>query len=214
MKEIVKAGFSYLDCLIKPALTELGETVADSVKVFRYKRQLKLEEDVKRIHQKRGITEPKQIPIKTFANLLSASSLEEDELLSDMWANLLANSTDPKKELDYCNVFVKILSELSSQEARVLDHFYTKARSKEYVVLAPISVQNFLNGRKENRAIIKGDTQRYLTGELICNNLERLGLVKFTIMGNRLVRKEEYQLTVLGIEFMKECAIEDSHSPS
>ena len=67
---------------------------------------------------------PRAVPLKTLVPLVELSSLEEewDDEMVDRWAALLANaSLDPKRVPPS---FPRILSELSSNEARILQALY------------------------------------------------------------------------------------------
>ncbi len=41
---------------------------------------------------------PAAVPLKILQPALEAASLEEDESMQDIWANLLANAADPREE--------------------------------------------------------------------------------------------------------------------
>ncbi|WP_421873973.1 Abi-alpha family protein [Marinoscillum sp.] len=196
MNEIVEKAFSYLDLLVTPPLKELGGLLADQAKMFRYKNQLRLISNVEKIHKKRGIA-PRKIPLKLAYNLIDEASWEEDENLVNMWSQLLANATDSKNPINFHNVFVKILSELSSQEASLLSKFISEEGKTQY--LFPGNLNSML-GKDSN------DSQ----GRIIANNLERLGILQSqrtnSLKGIGALRANYYILTDLGRLFIKECS--------
>lgn len=199
MNEIVEKAFSYLDMLVTPPLKELGGLLADQAKMFRYKNQLRLITNVEKIHKKRGIT-PRTISLKLAYNLIDEASWEEDENLVNMWSQLLANATDSKNPIDFHNVFVKILSELSSQEASLLSTFIIEEDKTQH--LFPGNLNTML-GKDSN------DSQ----GRIIANNLERLGILQSQrtdkLKGIGVLRANYYVLTDLGRLFINECTSKD-----
>ena len=88
----------FLQTLIGPSVGELGQFFADKVKVWRLKNQINTLGKVQKIIKEKNI-EPKQINLKILLPYLDAVSLEEDEKLQDIWANLLVNYIDPTKNL-------------------------------------------------------------------------------------------------------------------
>lgn len=107
--------------LLGPAASEFGELFADQVKYIRWKNSRKILQQASIELEKRG-SKPQQIPLKTLIPILEGASLEsDDENLQTKWSNLLVsaasgNSTHPS--------FSKILSELTSAEAKLLDYLY------------------------------------------------------------------------------------------
>src|SRR5690606_2679085 len=61
----------------------------------------------------------KQVDLKVLVPYLDNVSLEEDETLQDLWANLMANYVDASKNLT-TTVYPGVLSQLSSEEVRML----------------------------------------------------------------------------------------------
>ena len=86
----------FLQTIIKPSLEEIGLLMSDKVKVWRLNNQIKNLQKVQKIIQKNGIS-PKQISMKVMFPYLEAVAMEEDEMLQDMWANLMANYIDPAR---------------------------------------------------------------------------------------------------------------------
>lgn len=161
---------------------------------------------VEEIHRKKGIS-TRAIPLKTLASLLNEASYEEEEDLVDMWARLLAHATDSSNDIDYHNVFVKMLADLSSQEAKVLYSFWRKKMLGIEPQLAPlnakvVSKEIFGNGNQDYRP-----SESELTkSEIICNNLVRVGILEVRILTGSLKRQiRSYRITELGRSFLREC---------
>lgn len=113
-KESEDSAMSFLGKLVKPPLTELGQILADRVRLFRYKNQVKILEKAKAYAEKKGI-DVKEIPVKILVPYLENSSLEDDDYLQDKWAILLANMADSTSNLQN-QVFPYILGQISKSE--------------------------------------------------------------------------------------------------
>lgn len=111
----------FLSPLVKPTVEELGELLADNVKTWRLKNQVRNIEKVKAIVEKEGIT-PKAINMKVLFPYIDAIALEDDETLQDMWANLFVNYIDSEKTLT-THVYPDVLRQLSTNEVKTLQYF-------------------------------------------------------------------------------------------
>jgi len=69
-------------------------------------------------------------PLSVLQPLVEAASLEEDDDLQDIWANLLANATDPRELITVCSMFPAILGDLRHRDVKFLDALYADAREK------------------------------------------------------------------------------------
>jgi hypothetical protein len=96
----------------------LGGILAEPVRVFRFKRSVRLLEKVKHIAEESGI-ELKAVPTKTLLPILENASVEDDEGLHDRWAALLANAASPTSPRVPPS-FVEILRQLSPRDACLL----------------------------------------------------------------------------------------------
>jgi hypothetical protein len=132
--DLAKAGFdaaiapvaSIIEKIAGPVAEELGLTFQDSVKVYRFKRQLRLWKEVKQIIAKEGV-EPSHVPLKTLYTIVENASLEENDDLQNRWAALLANSATHRYEH---TTFPEILRRLSHDDADLL-------RTCLYAALSP-----------------------------------------------------------------------------
>jgi hypothetical protein len=122
--DLAKAGFdaamapvaSLIEKIAGPVAEELGLTFQDSVKVYRFKRQLRLWKEVKQIIVHAGV-EPEHVPLKTLHAIVENASLEENDDLQNRWAALLANAATHKYEH---TTFPGILRDLSHDDADLL----------------------------------------------------------------------------------------------
>jgi len=111
LTEIIKA-------FLGDATGEIAERFKDSVRLYRYGRQLECLKKAEKMAKDAGFT-PKAVPIKLLFPLLEGASLEENEDLHTMWAALLANSASPNGEKVRPG-FVAILKQMAPDEAAVL----------------------------------------------------------------------------------------------
>jgi hypothetical protein len=129
-QQLMKVG---VDAAMKPfanlveklfggSVEEIGGMWVDSLKVRRFKRQLKLFAKVKQMIADAGF-EPHEIRDSVSIPLLMAATLEDDETLQEKWAALLTNAADPNSS-PVLPSFSNILAELSSGQARFLDAIY------------------------------------------------------------------------------------------
>lgn len=119
---------NFVDKLIMPAVEETGLLVKDNITEFRFKRQLKMLQKAKYYCDKNNIN-LKTVSLKLLCPLLDYSGLEEDDFLLDKWAVLLSNMVDSEQNLEN-HVFPYILSQLSSDEFKVLENLYDKKQDE------------------------------------------------------------------------------------
>jgi len=136
--ELIKAGtqgmiegalkpFSDLiQSLFGPAATEAGLMLRDHVHSFRMKRQVRLLERTNEVLHEARI-EPQQVPLKVLAPIFENASLEENDDLQDIWANMLANAANPQDPSSVAPSFQAILKELSARDVKFLDRLYEEA---------------------------------------------------------------------------------------
>src|ERR1700722_1141793 len=108
-----------LNKFLGPGLEEAGEMIADRVRLFRLKQQIKLFRTAEQLlaHEK---LEPKAVNLKVLLPLIDAASLEEDEEMSDRWASLLASAANPANSNSLEISFVEILKQLPPLHALIL----------------------------------------------------------------------------------------------
>ena len=111
----------FLNAILGPASSEVGELIADNIKFVRWKNALKILEKAQKEMEIRGI-QSKEIPLKILFPILEGASLEsDDENLQAKWSNLL---TSAAAGILSRPSHPKILSELIRAEAKILDYLY------------------------------------------------------------------------------------------
>ena len=106
-----------LSLFFKPPITELGLWAGDWLRIQRERQFVKTMAKAKSNLDNAGI-EIKSVQLKLMVPLMDACSLENEEDMSDRWANLLAAAASGNSVLPS---HVQLLSALSSDEARFLD---------------------------------------------------------------------------------------------
>jgi hypothetical protein len=112
---------SFLDKVFGPAAREAGGLLADWL---RYKRENleAIRRGVDAKLDKRGRQgELRHLPVKYGVPILEAAALEDDPLLRDMWAGLIANALDPAKRFIPRKVFTQVLREMEPLDASILN---------------------------------------------------------------------------------------------
>ena len=104
---------------------------ADKVNERRHANLIKIAIRAKERLDAAGIS-PKAVPLSIIHPALEAASLEEDPDLQDTWANLLANSADPRMHNAIPPSFPAILRELTARDVKFLDAFFTEVCNKRY----------------------------------------------------------------------------------
>jgi hypothetical protein len=74
-----------------------------------------------------GQVQKTDVPLKLLEPLIEAASLEENDELQDIWANLLAHVTDPRELITVSPIFPYILRDFGSKEVKFLDALYEDA---------------------------------------------------------------------------------------
>jgi hypothetical protein len=106
-----------------PAAEELGLTLRDHFRLFRFQRQVRLLERFRRICEQASI-EPRAVKLPLLFDIIDRATLEEDDDLQDLWANLLANAADPRELILVRTTFPEILRHISREEAQYLEEMF------------------------------------------------------------------------------------------
>lgn len=112
----------FLNDIFGESLRHFGGMVADWMRYVRYRNLLKVMDKVKDIHKARAFSgRALPIPPAYVLPLLDGISLETEESIQEMWAGLIANSTDPSRAFRIKKVFIEILRGLEPLDAKILE---------------------------------------------------------------------------------------------
>jgi hypothetical protein len=146
-KRLVDGTEKFLKKLLGPAIEETGQLIADQIKFRRFRNQVVIFDKAKVLLQSKSI-EPKQINLKTLHPLIEYSSLEEDEEIQQIWANVIANISSYETEQSFNLKCIEILKEITPSEILLLDTFFLKFVEEEKVTLEKWKSTTYLSGRK------------------------------------------------------------------
>jgi hypothetical protein len=166
--ETAEKVFDFVEKIIAGPIMEGTGIFIDRVKYWRFKNQINILSKAREYLKARGIKTPKKIPVKDLTTLLEYASFEEEEIMEDSWARLLANTMDPSNQFNTCHIFSQILNQLSINEIYILRFIITRCfiQSSEH---RPYF--------KKHELIKEGQTD-YSTGLLLIDNLLRLRLIE------------------------------------
>ena len=209
-KETANQIFSFISDITRPPARELGGLLADQMKWFRFKTQMKILHKAKCLMNDQNI-QAQNVPIKTLSKLLEYCSWEEDESMQEKWAILLSNFTASGEDpINYLS-FVDILNQISPIQAKYLDLMYDEP---------------FFPARRRGRTwpsyqstdrlagLLEIDAR---TGHIVCDSLIRLNLIKpnydFKPEDRDMsyskveISYETVSLTHMGNEFVIKCRV-------
>ncbi len=108
----------------EPIETATG-ILGDKLKFMRWERQIRLVDKVHQINKKRGI-EGKEIPVspKLAIPMLENASLEENDILQDLWAKLMSSAQGEFTSAAVRSAFIDIIKQLEVIDVRLLDSLF------------------------------------------------------------------------------------------
>ncbi len=203
-KEVRQLAYDFL----APAVKEAGQSIGDRIKFNRFSNAIQA---MKKANEMIKAADIQQTPVnlKTFMPLIELCSLEEDYHMVTKWAGLLASAASGGMVLPS---FVRILSDLSPDEARIIDYIYNH-REKNDLISNP--------GLDKQKLIIAIGLQEEEYGVRILNLL-RLRLIEEVTGDGNLYRPGygdwsavgQVGLTALGEAFISACNGPSKKSPA
>lgn len=147
---------TFIDKLIIPSVEEVGLLIKDKVTMWRFNNQVKMIIKAKEKCEDLGIS-PKTISLKTLCPLLEYASLEDNEILQDKWASLLANMVDSTKNIEN-HVFPYLLSQVSVDEFMMIEAVYKM--KVERVVKKEQELNDFIMTKSEVESQLKYEIEQ------------------------------------------------------
>jgi hypothetical protein len=172
---------------------------------------------------------PGPIALKILHPAIAAASLEEDEALQTIWANLLANAADPREVNRVPPSFTTVLKDLTSWDVKFLDALVRQAETRvsedglpngplEIVEFYPPDLQSAADAAKRGYDVEELLTDKRKRDEeartigLSMDTLNRLGLIHRNYSAQQssdyptgLVVSHTLSLTTLCLEFVRAC---------
>lgn len=186
----------------------LGSAFSDWAKDFRYRNILKLIDRVDSIHKQRKI-EGKPIPLlpKHVIPILEQASLEDNDGIRLLWAELIANATDPNRRFEIKKLYIEILSSLDPVDADVLFFLNGTHITKTVFDGNPWNAKRIaktINKNIDDVKISLGNLYRHGlvidSWEQVFENLDR-GYYGFRVDDNR----SNFRLSHLGTKLVEGC---------
>lgn len=198
----------FLGKLLGPAAEEAGLMLGDTLRLLRFKREVKILNEAKEFLRARG-AEPTPVPLRILTPILEAGSLEENDSMATRWAALLATAADLTRKEEVLPSFPDILKQLSSLEARILEAVVDMVSQKGI----PQREWPSRGAKGESlRSFLSADERSF---EVALDNLFRLRLcappsVQLDFIDNKdhrfqLATKDLICITQLGYSFVSAC---------
>jgi len=114
--------------IVPDFVKEGGGILTDTVRFWRWKNQVNIIKKAKEKVENSGLGK-KQVPLKILLPIIENSALEEEDLIQEKWANILANAITAKKDIK--PNYAEILKELSSLEIIILDKLFNESNEEK-----------------------------------------------------------------------------------
>ena len=133
--------------VVGPALSQIGLTLGDQAKLFRVRNLIRISNKLEQILDEKGldVDHLRKVSLAVGLPLLERASYQDDEVLQQMWANLLAsavsgNGADEQFSLDITHV--EILHQLSRLDCEVLkfivENGFRGRDRDDFLILQPL----------------------------------------------------------------------------
>ncbi|MBK9947175.1 MAG: DUF4393 domain-containing protein [Nitrospira sp.] len=222
-----KLGQFFSNVFGEPIKTSVG-MLQDKLGVIRWERQLRLADRVKEIlDQRRKEGNRVSVPPRMALPIIEAASIESDDFLQDLWANLLASAMNSVTAPKVRSAFVDIIKQLEPIDVKLLEFCYKKYREKRAAHIARYGEESWYKEKDPTYfEVAKGDITQSLTisGDDYLNavdNLIRVRLLASYVDDNSVETEvdgaqESYEvslyygyeslcITALGLTFVKTC---------
>ncbi|GAA0714981.1 hypothetical protein GCM10009430_08830 [Aquimarina litoralis] len=166
--QAAEKALDFIEKIVAGPIMEGTGIFTDKVKYWRFKNQVNIITKARGFLKSKGIEIPKKIPIKDVSTLLEFASFEEEEIMQDGWAKLLANTMNPNNRFDACHLFSQVLNQISVNEFYIL----TYLNSRSFILTS--NERPYL----EKNDLIRNSHSDYHTGILLIDNLLRLRLIE------------------------------------
>lgn len=132
--KVTKAGVEatarlggFVSEITKEPLETITGIFSDRLRFMRWERQLRLYDREMEILRQRGIEgNTRTVPPKLALPIIENASLEEDNELQDLWAQLLASALDPAFKGRLRTAFIDIIKQLDVTDVHILNTIYAE----------------------------------------------------------------------------------------
>lgn len=193
----------FLEKVIPNFVLEGGGILSDTVRFWRWKNQINIIKKVKSIVENSKL-DKKQVPLKILLPIMENASLEEEEIIQNKWANILANAITASKNIT--PNYAEILKELSVLEVVILDKLFDESnKENDYEKRKQLQFS-----KQKISEIFKLSSEQ---ADLIIENLYRLNLCQAPAGHGIAVGQykfalrttEVFEFTTFGYYFVQAC---------
>lgn len=202
---------------VSGSLEQATGIVEDKLKYMRWERQVRLMLRAEDLLSELGLKGPtRPVPLKFAIPLLQAASLEDDDELQNLWAQLLVNAANAASGISLKRVYIEILESIGSLEMAILQTVYSipfdEMHHKGVITSRLPSVAEVRDPEKEARddAALQPD-QPSPEVELALANLGRLGCLSPSITWGGGQSFRIVNPTKLGQTFVDACTLQRGH---
>lgn len=165
--DLTQDAGKFLKVVFGPASENIGGILSDQTRHWRASNIDRLANYWKQRVKERGIDEAalQHLPFGDAFRVIDAASMEDDDNVQQMWADLLANATDPSEAIQIKKVYIDLLKSLSGAEVIFLNFLWTAESKKQFKSREEINTFNSemnaiadekwrkINGNDRNTAI-------------------------------------------------------------
>lgn len=127
---LAKAAVRFLDLICAPAAEEVGILLRDQMRHWRRANALRLLQAAKLKHDAEAISPQATAHPRLVAEVIEYGSLCDDGMLQDLWGGLLTSSCSEDGRDESNLIFVNILRQLTSSEAKLLKYACERAQKE------------------------------------------------------------------------------------
>ena len=209
-----KVGGFFAKVLGEPIETATG-ILGDKLKFMRWERQVRLIDQVEKINHDRGI-EGKEIPVppKLAIPIIENASLEEDDLLQDLWAKLMSSAQGEESSIVVRSAFIDIIKQLEVIDVQILNAMfdgYVKAVGRENIHNGTprrisFSKTSIINALKIPEHVYEDSIDNLMRVRCVCSEIKVMN--GMNINGESATIDKGYDslnLTSLGVRFIIAC---------
>jgi hypothetical protein len=130
----------FFDRVMGDLVTDGFGLISDRLKYYRFERAVVLAEKTQRRLLNQGITYNRPVPPKIALPIIENATLEDEDYLHTLWANLLATAIDANAEL-VLHKHVSVLKSMDLEDARLVSFLYDLSRGEDLPAVSVHSVE-------------------------------------------------------------------------
>jgi hypothetical protein len=209
-----KVGGFFAKVLGEPIETATG-ILGDKLKFMRWERQVRLVDQVQKINHDRGI-EGKEIPVppKLAIPIIENASLEENDLLQDLWAKLMSSAQGKESSIEVRSAFIDIIKQLEVIDVQILNAMFDgyvnavgrKNIHKETPRKISFSKTNIMKALQISEYIYEDAIDNLMRVRCVCSEVKVMSSI--SAGGESMTIDKGYDslnLTSLGVRFVVAC---------